>query len=153
MVWQNIWRRVLSWVLINISPSNTFPTMHLLGRFCQNCQVAFGHIFNYHNDLICWNRSIQFIQSTIVTLHIGILPIVTLWHHHISSYVKEMNQSADMDRFHRLGNIYWSCFWDFAEFYKQCTMDFAWCINSKLLIHIGATNVTIKYPWYPINFS
>ena len=37
MISQNISRGVLGSVLINISPSNIFPTILLLERFYQNC--------------------------------------------------------------------------------------------------------------------
>ena len=43
MISQNISRRVVGSVLINISPSNIFPTMLLLERFHQACQAVFGH--------------------------------------------------------------------------------------------------------------
>ena len=37
-----IWRRFLSWVLINISLSNIMWKLRLLERFHQNCQAFFG---------------------------------------------------------------------------------------------------------------
>ena len=43
MILQNICRRDVGSVLINISSSNIFPTMLSLKRFHQNRQAAFGH--------------------------------------------------------------------------------------------------------------
>ena len=42
MILQYIGRRVVGNVLITISQSNIFLTMHLLAVFHQNCQAAFG---------------------------------------------------------------------------------------------------------------
>ena len=42
MILRNISRRVVGNVVIHISPSNIFPTLHLTGRFNQNFQAAFG---------------------------------------------------------------------------------------------------------------
>ena len=39
---QNTWRRIVCYVLNNISPSNIYLTLLLLARFHQNCQAAFG---------------------------------------------------------------------------------------------------------------
>ena len=35
---------LVNWVMINISPTNTFPAMFSPARFHQNCQVAFGAV-------------------------------------------------------------------------------------------------------------
>ena len=42
MILQSILRRVVGYVLMNISPSNIFPTMLLFARFHQNC-LSFFH--------------------------------------------------------------------------------------------------------------
>ena len=42
IILQNIWRRVVGNVLINISPSNILPIVLKPDRFLQNCQAGFG---------------------------------------------------------------------------------------------------------------
>ena len=42
MILQNIWRRVVGNVVINISPSNIFQKMLLVEKYIQNCQACFG---------------------------------------------------------------------------------------------------------------
>ena len=39
---QNIWRRVVCWVFINVSPSNIFWKLLLLERYHQNSQAVLG---------------------------------------------------------------------------------------------------------------
>ena len=51
MISQNIWRRVVGNVLINISPSNIFLTLLLPVWFYQICQSAFGRCDNELNWL------------------------------------------------------------------------------------------------------
>ena len=42
IILQNIWRRVVGYVLINISPWNILPIMHQPERFHQNGLAGFG---------------------------------------------------------------------------------------------------------------
>ena len=51
MILQNIWRRVVGNVLINISPSNIFPNMLLPQRFHLHCQAVMDAVSI--NGLIC----------------------------------------------------------------------------------------------------
>ena len=47
MILQNIWRRVVGNIGINISPSNIFLAMLLRARFDQNCQAVLDAVSTY----------------------------------------------------------------------------------------------------------
>ena len=46
MILQNIWKRIVCIVRINISPSNIFPFMLSLESYPQHCQATFWHCKN-----------------------------------------------------------------------------------------------------------
>ena len=47
MILQNLWRRVVGNVLMNISPSNILLTMLLPTKYHQSCSAAFGRCAHY----------------------------------------------------------------------------------------------------------
>ena len=56
IILQNIWRRVVGNVLMNISPSNTFLTLLLPAIFHQNCQAVLAavSIERLNHDFKCF---------------------------------------------------------------------------------------------------
>ena len=52
MILQNIWRKIVDNVLMNISPSNIFLRVRLTARFHQNCQATFGRCEHYWVKMI-----------------------------------------------------------------------------------------------------
>ena len=50
IIMQNIWRRVVDYILIKVSPSNIFLNMLLPARFQQSCQAAFGRSCEHYWD-------------------------------------------------------------------------------------------------------
>ena len=64
MILQNIWRRVVGNVLINISPSKIFQASLSFERFIQNCQAAVCHTE-------CW-----WVNLLVLQLFCGIISVV-----------------------------------------------------------------------------